>query len=713
MKLFGKWLLATVCGVGLAVVGAGWGNGGVTVHADQVAPSTENIIVHKTMYDQKDQATFANSKNQIQNDGTVKTLPNGLTNYNPTTMGKVEFTIYDITDAVNAHYTDGKGLVNFAESQTTTAQNRVNEVVAAIKANETGSAYTSGSKVQKIATQAINASGTTTFSGLKAYDTSKPQKYHYYAIVETKTPKGFVNQKADPMVVVAPYTNPAGTSYLTDINLYPKNNTKKLTFKLTKYQVLNAGADGKVSDRSTLAGAKFQAYTGTAGSGTAIGSPVTTDSNGVINIDNVIMGHYYLVELASSNVSADGSAGTNLLLSPLAMNNSNNKLQFTVDENGATSDDLQGQLNNYQRPNITKALTNGIGSTGSLHTGDIAKFTSKLTVPRNVLGSAATVGATGKLTQSLPFHKLYAIDVPGTYLKDVPSLRNLTVKTPDGTTLTAGTDYKVIEGPNSWAIDLITQNLSAKDQAATKTSVNSVGDFKTLLNAKSSGQVTAAVAKAAGQNLTITYDQVVRDDAPTDTSLLNTITLGWNDGSGQDNTITKQGKTVTYGIHFVKESTGFMGTGISGKKLQGAEFAVEDEATGKWFNGFVKDSKTGESTAQWVSSYQDVTTGKLTSDKNGAFGLTGFTEGKYKLRETKAPAGYQLMEETSEFTIGANTEATTAKTPIVIKNTEKTLLPLTGSQTVLFERTALFVIVAVIGLGGFEISKLIKKRQNA
>lgn len=91
------------------------GNGLQTLaHADQVATSTVNVTLHKTMYNQKDEAKFAASQNQIKNDVALKKLPDGLLKYSPSMMGKIEFTLYDITDAVNAHYTDNKGLVGYS-----------------------------------------------------------------------------------------------------------------------------------------------------------------------------------------------------------------------------------------------------------------------------------------------------------------------------------------------------------------------------------------------------------------------------------------------------------------------------------------------------------------------------------------------------------------------------------------------------------------------
>ncbi len=306
----------------------------------------------------------------------------------------------------------------------------------------------------------------------------------------------------------------------------------------------------------------------------------------------------------------------------------------------------------------------------------------------------------------MPYHEFYTIDTPETHLKDVPSLRDLVIKAPDGTVLKEGTDYNVIQVGNNWAVDYITQDVSGADRATTKTTVDTVANLKKMMAAKTTGHVTDEVAKFGGQNLIYTYGQVVMGDSPMDTNIINDITLGWNNGGGHHE-ITKSDHTITYGTHFVKESSGVMGTGIGAKKLQGAEFAVQDESTGKWFNGFAdaKSTKSGEPEAQWVDSYKDVKAGTQTSDKDGKFALQGFTEGEYKLRETKAPDGYQLMEETVEFKIGPKTDAMTLDSPIVVKNNGKTHLPFTGSQMLAMYLAGGVVTISLIGFVGYEIYK--------
>lgn len=699
--------------------------------ADQVAPSTTTVALHKAMFDKKDAAFFAQDANKIQNDGTAKdnAFTDKLMHYNPETMGKIEFSLYDITDIVNQKYPDGKGLTGFSASKAgkIAQENRVDSITKSIQksfdsvwdANHTWdqskltNAINSNeylSHAAKVATKAIDQHGDVTFTNVQAYDASKPQKYHYYAAVETKTPQGFVIPPAEPLVFVAPYTNPAGDKYLDTINLYPKNNTQKLEFSLKKFVVWNADQNGTKdtkSEEKELAGVKFQLYRGKPGSGTKVGDVLTTDSKGKVTAKNLVMGDYYFVEVAGSATDNEAENPSRAAISPIAMNNANNKLTFSIGENGIDPTKLNGSLVDYGKPQITKKLTNGIGPHQSLHRGDHAHFNSKVTLPANLMGSNWQIDATGTEAKSEPYHVFFTRDEPQAHLKDVEGERHLVITTKDGKQLEEGKDYEVYTGQNKWWVNYVTQDVSTADKKALADAKASKDNTKiqNALKNMTSGHVSDAVAAVAGQKLNYEYDQIVKSDSPMDTDIVNDIYLDWNDGSGFKE-LKRSDKTITYGTNFIKESSGWMGTGIAAEKLAGAQFAVQDLRTGKWFNGFKDDPATGEKTAQWVDKWQDVKgIGIFTSDKDGKFALQGFTEGDYKLREIKAPQGYQLMEETQNFHIGPHTDADTLENPIVVKNNEKTTMPLTGSQQLLIVIAGGVVTVSVLGFAGYQLKK--------
>lgn len=83
-------------------------------------------------------------------------------------------------------------------------------------------------------------------------------------------------------------------------------------------------------------------------------------------------------------------------------------------------------------------------------------------------------------------------------------------------------------------------------------------------------------------------------------------------------------------------------------KLQGAEFKVKNEA-GKWA---IVDTTTGKVTG-WAESEQGGST--LTSGADGLFKVIGLDEGTYYLKETKAPAGYNLLSGEITVVITATT----------------------------------------------------------
>ncbi len=596
-------------------------------------------------------------------------------------------------------------MTGFTSGQSKEAQGRVAEIENDIEKNGENSRFLSGAQV--VGTKAIDEKGNVRFEGVRAYDASKPQRYHYYAAVETKTPKGFVVAKAKPIVFVNPYTDPNNKSFLSTTYLYPKNNTQKLKFDLTKYVLWNE-KDGQESEAGLkeLAGAKFQLYRGKPGEGQKVGNVLTSDEKGQVTADNLIMGDYYFVEVPSEVANDDADNQAKAALSPIAKNDKDNKLTFSIGEDGIDPTKLQGSLVDYGKPEITKKLTNGVGEHQSLHSGDHAHFKSDVTVPQNIAGSAWKIDATGTEAKSEPYSVFYTRDEPQKYLKDVDGERNLKITTADGKTLEEGKDYEVLTGDNKWFVNYITQNVSDSDKAKIEAAKNSHDNkqIQDTLSNLSSGSATETVMNQAGKKLHYDYDQIVTSDVPMDTDVVNDIYLGWNDGSGYRE-IKRSDKTITYGVHFVKESSGFMGTGIAAEKLQGAQFAVQDLRTGKWFNGFKEDDKTGEKTAQWVDDYKSVKEGILTSDKEGKFELQGFTEGDYKLREVKAPNGYQLMDETVSFKIGPHTDGDTLKNPVVVKNNEKTTMPLTGSQKLLVATAGGAIVVTVLGFSAYTFKK--------
>ncbi|KFI69011.1 SpaH/EbpB family LPXTG-anchored major pilin [Bifidobacterium merycicum] len=159
-------------------------------------------------------------------------------------------------------------------------------------------------------------------------------------------------------------------------------------------------------------------------------------------------------------------------------------------------------------------------------------------------------------------------------------------------------------------------------------------------------------------------------------------------------------------------------------KLPGAEFKLKN--ANNQYAVVDEDNKV----TSWVDAEADGST--LTSDDNGLFSVTGLDNDTYYLKETKAPAGYNLPARDFEVKISADTangqnwdgtkataatdalrkidvtvdgtagtgDVQTGTAAIVIKNTKGSSLPSTGGMgtTILYAAGAAIVLVAAFGI---------------
>lgn len=98
------------------------------------------------------------------------------------------------------------------------------------------------------------------------------------------------------------------------------------------------------------------------------------------------------------------------------------------------------------------------------------------------------------------------------------------------------------------------------------------------------------------------------------------------------------------------------------KKLKDAEFVIYKEVEGTKYYATVADGKVSGWTTSGPTINEDntVTYGdeatKLVSDGNGLFKVTGLDDGTYYLLETKAPAGYNRIQDPIKLDIEATTD---------------------------------------------------------
>lgn len=144
------------------------------------------------------------------------------------------------------------------------------------------------------------------------------------------------------------------------------------------------------------------------------------------------------------------------------------------------------------------------------------------------------------------------------------------------------------------------------------------------------------------------------------------------------------------------------------KTLKDAEFKLQRQSDNKW----AQINKSGKVTV-WVESEDAASV--VTSDANGKFLVAGLDDGTYNVKETKAPAGYDLPADPFVVTLTAQTknnqewdgtpataltDSTNGQFNEAFVNDAGSNLPSTGGMgtTVLYAAGAAIVLVAAFGI---------------
>ena len=176
-------------------------------------------------------------------------------------------------------------------------------------------------------------------------------------------------------------------------------------------------------------------------------------------------------------------------------------------------------------------------------------------------------------------------------------------------------------------------------------------------------------------------------------------------------TTTPASKTTTYtwGFDVLK-----FANGDENKKLSGAEFVLLDKdakkvatvVNGKLTGWEVVPAAGEDGTINWPENT------KLTTDENGSIKVDGLDADTYKLREIKAPDGYNKLDKDHDFTITAET-AEDGKTMTYTRSTQEinnqsgTELPSTGGMG-----TTIFYVLGGILAVGAAVLLVTKKRME-
>lgn len=430
-----------------------------------------------------------------------------------------------------------------------------------------------------------------------------------FVLVETTSSK-FVKTKAKPILFQFPFMeNGVYRDASKPIHLYPKNQIEELNLEFFKY-----AQDNKENKEKPLNGAKFKLYYGKADDITNAKAIKDGDKDlilevkdGKINLNNLIKGDYFLVELGVKDLVDDmlkDEGYEKYLVSGNAQYDKNNKLSFSVDDSGninASKDFMH--FVNYERPHSDKKIVNenkdkdlSKVKKNNYEIFEDIEFNVDIEIPKNVQDYS-----------KLGFKDKLMLEDKTT--NDLEYLENSFVVKCGDVTLEKDKDYtiKFNEAKNEFDFSLI-NNGKVSDKLKDKVTVSYKAQFK---------NVTTIVANGNYKN---------HVDFVFNNSKFN---------NNKDRYEKKETKFTTYGFKVKKVNDTIFE--MNAKGLKGAEFILQDES-GDYFEGF-KDGENGK-TATFTKD--EAKAHKFVTGEDGTFTVIGLKSGNYELKEIKAPEGYRL-----------------------------------------------------------------------
>lgn len=140
-------------------------------------------------------------------------------------------------------------------------------------------------------------------------------------------------------------------------------------------------------------------------------------------------------------------------------------------------------------------------------------------------------------------------------------------------------------------------------------------------------------------------------------------------------------------------------------KLEGAKFVLyKEEKTGETVSKVYYQWDTAKK-VKWVKDMNDATV--VTTNDQGEAYFNGLANGTYYLVETKAPAGYNLLENPVQVVVNGGTTVADLSVTANVANSTGTTLPSTGGMG-----TTIFYVLGSVLVVGAVVLLVTKKRMN-